>query len=118
MVPETLSSNGPLERPWPVLGRKVAAMLIRRKRGKVPISEGGKVVQRPLLWTASYLLASTLSGPSEPWGAAAITFGLSCFGFLASRLPRFCPLAIGTTFPRWVQLHWDKTGTELADARA
>ena len=118
MVPETLSSDRLLKRPWPVLGRKVAAMLIRRKRGKVPISEGGKVVQRPLLWTASYLLASTLSGPSEPWGAAAITFGLSCFGFLASRLPRFCPLDIGASFPLSAQPQGEASGADLADARA
>jgi len=49
--------------------------------------------------------SAALTGPAyflvviESWskrrGAAAITFGFSCLGFLASRLPRFCSLAMG-----------------------
>jgi hypothetical protein len=118
MPPDTLSYNRPVERPWPVLDREVAAMLVRRKRRKAPVSERREVVQRPPLWTVPYPLAPTLGGAPEPWGSAAITFGLSGFGFLASRFPRFCPLAIGITCPPCAQLHRGETGTVRADARA
>jgi hypothetical protein len=93
-------------------------MLVRSKRRKAPVSERREVVQRPPLWTVPYPLAPTLGGRHEPWGAAAITFGVSGFGFLASRFPRFCPLAVGITFPRCAQLHRGETGTMLVDARA
>ena len=116
MSPDTLSYNRPVERPWPVLGREVATLLVRRKRRKAPVPERREVVQRPPLWTVPYPLALTLGGGHEPWGTAAITFGLSGFGFLASRLPRFCPLAIGITCPPRAQLHRGETGTVLATA--
>ena len=79
-------------------------MLVRSKRRKAPVSERREVVQRPPLWTVPYPLAPTLGGRHEPWGTAAITFGLSGFGFLASRFPRFCPFAIGITCPPCAQV--------------
>src|SRR5215212_11751992 len=121
MSPDTLSDNRPVERPWPVLGREVAAMLVRSKRRKAPVPERREVVQRPLLWTVPYPLAPTLGEGHKPWRTAAITFGLSGSGFLASRSlgfpvswlpgllasrsPRVCPLAIEGSLPRRHQVY-------------
>src|SRR5215207_611372 len=116
--PDTLSYNHPVERPWPVLGREVAAVLVRSKRRKAPGSERREVVQRPLLWTVPYPLGPYLGWGPRALGTAAITFGVSCFGILASRFPRFCRSAIGITFPRCAQLHRGESGTVRADARA
>ena len=91
-------------------------MLVRSKRRKAPVPERREVVQRPLLWTVPYPLAPTLGEGHKPWRTAAITFGLSGSGLLASRSPRFCPLAIGITCPPCAQPHRGETGTVLATA--
>src|SRR5215217_7510478 len=117
MAPDTRSGNLPVEDPRPVLGRKVAPTRVRGKRRKSPISERAEVVQRLHIWTARHVLAPTFSWTPAPWSAVAITFGFSCFGFLASRFPRVCPLAIEGSLPRRHQAYRSAPGTVLADAR-